>query len=542
MTQESESAVEGASAENSPKLPSFKNPELVDVLGGEAMRRVTFEDATQLDNEGRPKKLNGFYSGRYFLSDGQTEVQLIAVRTHDGKLTNVEVVNGKRTAPFALGEAVRMPRKNNAPVDKNNAPVDEVGWKVINVSENEAGVPMVKSGLMGPDDEPILTKNLPLSELRRYNVPQPQEAPLDDEVAAAHVVVGIEKAIDEHSAEMADKAGMTPEASTGTAEHEPPVDDVVEELGDKGVEASGIQEPQAEPEPESESSFESTPEPAPVLEPEPEPESAPEPEANAESESGPSELDQIKAIYERQSEAVLHEADRALEGVAGRLGSAYVEFTAAQHKLVEQVTEDALAKLEGVLRHHDDYPIGALRTVMQETSHYLQDALNKVKRFDQQAVHDVERVLTGVDDVLTPFGNDAQRVDIAYEEMTRQVNEANGDQSLNRVEEGTAAATIETAKNEIGPTDEILQGVRALSEGLQQVGHYVVAPQIDYLESIIKQSYNYPIDINDLIGLIARIRNAAQWGDINQGIRKTVQDLDGLGERIVKARRVVAPQ
>ncbi|HWT40640.1 MAG TPA: hypothetical protein VN081_05250 [Dongiaceae bacterium] len=357
----------------------------------------------------------------------------------------------------------------------------EDGWEVINLAfhnKQTGEVEVLLQNTANPDE----LKPVPAWRLRE--IQDEAEKQFDVESVAPSVAAELIGEIDQHSSEI--------------SEEEPRVTrQDAEEIGEEALEAAHIDNPS-------------------------------DAESNGEVEVTAKEVEQTYVLQ------VANLRDELTEAL-GKPLSALVEgddtIKTGERQIAEYLKETA-DELSQRLNHIEDYPIDAVRTILQQTQGRLHSINGFVSNYDYHTIHDALGALNAVDAIV------AERAEAAAI-RDRNVKTVLGERQLDQGAFDTDAATTLVAHMQrgIGDMTTMRRELDALQGGTRGLKGEITTI-VNTLDAVIKESYSRPINTQSIHDIAQRLRQlAVDGGPLSQRAKSVAGNFESVIANIHHVRQ-----
>lgn len=335
----------------------------------------------------------------------------------------------------------------------------------------------------------------------------PEDFLTRDKVASAHwnaeMRAGVEAArrtiedfMDVHSAEM----GAEQERQDRSEE--------IRELGEEGLDASGVVDPSDSNE------FDGLPS-SDVAE-----QSDVNPEKN--------ELDGIERTYNSRVARVEDELATDIAEVLSKLESES-ELIGLGKRTILDNTRLSLQDMEVTLNNFDDRTLGGIQTRLRSTIDSLYSVSGRVSHYSQSVIGEVRSLLNSVDARIASQTKEAEQVD-------EDIKSVLGEKGIIEAPFTTdsATATVNKVKEAVGSSSEVKTSLSALETEADSFKEEV-RKAISSLEDILHQSYSRPVESGEIAEIVHRLKQLTT--DENGALAQQIGETDARFQTAVKRLR-----
>ena len=376
---------------------------------------------------------------------------------------------------FAVGEEVTVAR---TVVDSENRKIGENfedGWKVVAIGEHESGQQSVTVQFDDEVSDQILTKKYLSNKLSEI---QTNAQALDEdthdalEIAASKSILGLDKPVANedfvaevaHIEEEIDQHSLAIEAEAIEHGAEKISFEEAQKIGEPTVENAGIEDPTTAA---------------------------------------------AKHVFETISADIRAETAQGLRIATNGLGENANSIKAAENSFLNGITAST-ARLESVLRNYENYPVNSIQTEIRQTIDALNDPLRAGGILGEQTLNEIQQYKEDVEETLT---HQAVIANTADENFTAVVE----GQSVEGVV--PAISAIETTRNSLSELSKV-QTVLNNADVVTQNTLRGIRLHTDRLNTVLTQSYSYPINVDDLYSIVTELKKLS----VNEETRNVYKD------------------
>ncbi len=248
------------------------------------------------------------------------------------------------------------------------------------------------------------------------------------------------------------------------------------------------------------------------------------------------EADRLKRIYEQNIFDVRDELASSLQKGIKVLDEEGRAIGLGTRTILEGITISTDG-LNNALRHYEDYPTGAVQTLIRQTIDQLYQVNGAAGRYEEGPVADMSRAIDVTENGLEASSSRAGVIDGNFESVLAQQGA-----QIDQVPE-SAASFVGGAKATVGETQELKDSLKQLSETVGTARRLGIGTATSRLEDILQQSYSRPIDVSELQQIIVDVRRYAdEDSELGQAIRKADTNLQSFSENVQVAYARVNPR
>lgn len=403
-------------------------------------------------------------------------------------------------------------------VDRSKPAVDAEGKAVANFKGMRAGeqiTPQIIAQRFGKDvsfgvsltaegklavsnaDETRHVSVLGFGEADKASV---EENPVDDfelSVAAAKAAANIEAELDSRTHDIID---------TFETEHKEPLSvEEIKEIGEEGLVAAEVKEPQVEV--------------------------APAPPASQEELRS----QQIHGMYEQAALAIRLETVGDMTRLMTQLEESQQTLVSTD-EAIHRATADSLARLNTVIQRIEEYPNRAIQTEIRQTIDALYSVLGMTQRVGEGTIADIHRGITVLQRTIEERVNEAENRDSDFKVVAYQ-NDVD-------IKSGTVLASdiLHEAANELHDSKELHASLNTLDKVLNEVSQHSLRLQLRRLEEVLNNSFSSPIDPNELANITMTIQQGIESEAFRSSLASAGKSLEEFIGRTHRAVELIKPQ